>query len=71
MKSTIPGRLKDQLIVSCQAREDAASAQPVYYARMALAASPGGGAAIRAHSRVDIQAIQHSVMLIIAIIKRD
>lgn len=70
--SEVLSKVKGKLIVSCQALKD----EPLYgseiMGRMALAASLGGAAGIRANTVKDITEIKKQVSLpIIGIIKRD
>ncbi|MFD1671846.1 N-acetylmannosamine-6-phosphate 2-epimerase [Agrilactobacillus yilanensis] len=55
--------VKGKLIISCQALKGEPLHSSFIMARMALAAKEAGGAAIRANSVVDIQAIQDEVHL--------
>lgn len=65
-------RLRNQLIVSCQALPDEPLHGSTIMARMAIAAKEGGASGIRANGIEDIQAIQAVVDLpIIGIIKRE
>ncbi|STD22141.1 N-acetylmannosamine-6-phosphate 2-epimerase [Enterobacter asburiae] len=69
---TVLDNLKGKLVVSCQALGNEPLHSPFIMSRMALAAAPGGAAAIRANSVVDIEAIKQQVSLpVIGIIKRD
>lgn len=64
-------QVQGKLIVSCQALPDEPLHGAFLMSRMALAASRGGAAGIRANSVEDIQAIRETVSLpIIALIKR-
>lgn len=63
-------KIKDQLIVSCQALEDEPLHSPFIMGRMARAAFEGGASGIRANSIVDIEEIKKVVDLpVIGIIK--
>lgn len=65
-------QLEKQLVVSCQALEDEPLHSSFIMGRMALAASQGGAAGIRANTASDITAIKQQVNLpIIGIIKQD
>ncbi len=65
------GQVQGKLIVSCQALADEPLHGSFLMSRMALAASLGGAAGIRANSVEDIQAIRETVDLpIIGLIKR-
>ncbi|WP_019379146.1 N-acetylmannosamine-6-phosphate 2-epimerase [Virgibacillus halodenitrificans] len=65
-------KVKNQLIVSCQALEDEPLHSDFIMSKMALAAKLGGAAGIRANTVRDIKAIKQEVDLpIIAIIKKD
>ncbi|XTZ37578.1 N-acetylmannosamine-6-phosphate 2-epimerase [Salmonella enterica] len=69
---TMLERIKDELVVSCQALENEPLHSPYIMSKMALAAALGGAAGIRANSVVDIRAIKQEVSLpVIGIIKRD
>ena len=63
-------RIKEHLIVSCQALEDEPLHSSFIMSRMALAAYQGGAKGIRANSIADIQEIKKTVDLpIIGIVK--
>ncbi|GEN46639.1 N-acetylmannosamine-6-phosphate 2-epimerase [Alkalibacillus haloalkaliphilus] len=65
-------KIKNQLIVSCQALEDEPLHDSYIMGKMALAAQMGGAAGIRANTVSDIQSIKREVDLpIIGIIKRN
>lgn len=65
-------KIKQSLIVSCQALEEEPLHSSFIMSRMALAAKQGGAQGIRANSVKDIQAIKQAVDLpVIGIIKRD
>ena len=65
-------KLKNQLIVSCQALPDEPLHSSFIMGRMALAAKQGGAKGIRAQSKEDILEIQKTVDLpIIGIVKRN
>ncbi|ALX49972.1 N-acetylmannosamine-6-phosphate 2-epimerase [Lentibacillus amyloliquefaciens] len=65
-------KLRNKLIVSCQALEDEPLHSPYIMSKMALAAKQGGASGIRANTVQDIQAIKQEVDLpIIGIIKKD
>ncbi|GGJ98871.1 putative N-acetylmannosamine-6-phosphate 2-epimerase [Lentibacillus kapialis] len=65
-------KLRQKLIVSCQALEDEPLHSPYIMSKMALAAKQGGASGIRANTVQDIQAIKKEVNLpIIGIIKKD
>lgn len=65
-------RLKDGIVVSCQALPDEPLHGSEIMARMAVAAKQGGAIAIRANSKEDIIAIKKAVPLpVIGIVKRD
>jgi len=71
-KIDILKHIKHGLIVSCQALPDEPLHGPEMMARMALAASMGGAAGIRANSGLDIKRIKKTVSLpVIGIVKRD
>jgi len=64
-------RLKGRLVVSCQALPDEPLHSSFIMSRMALAASLGGAAGIRANTVEDIEAIRSTVQLpVIGIIKK-
>lgn len=65
-------KVKNKLIVSCQALEDEPLHSSFIMGKMALAAKMGGAAAIRANTVSDIEEIRKNVDLpIIGIIKKD
>ncbi|WP_028783922.1 N-acetylmannosamine-6-phosphate 2-epimerase [Thalassobacillus devorans] len=65
-------KLKSKLIVSCQALEGEPLHDSYIMSKMALAASQGGAAGIRANTVKDIRAIKREIKLpIIGIIKKD
>lgn len=65
-------KIKNSLIVSCQALEDEPLHSSYIMSKMALAAKVGGACGIRANSVADIHAIKQEVDLpIIGIIKKD
>lgn len=65
-------KIKDGLVVSCQALEDEPLHSSYIMSKMALAAYEGGAQGIRANSKADILAIRKEVDLpIIGIVKRD
>ncbi|TFJ92478.1 N-acetylmannosamine-6-phosphate 2-epimerase [Lentibacillus salicampi] len=65
-------KLRQKLIVSCQALEDEPLHSPFIMSKMALAAKQGGASGIRANTVQDIRAIKQEVALpIIGIIKKD
>lgn len=65
-------KIKNRLIVSCQALEDEPLHSSYIMSKMALAAKVGGACGIRANSVEDIHAIKQEVDLpIIGIIKKD
>ena len=65
-------RVKNGLIVSCQALEDEPLHSSFIMSKMALAAKEGGAAGIRANSKADIIEIKKEVGLPVAgIVKRD
>lgn len=65
-------QMKGKLVVSCQALPDEPLHSSFIMGRMALAASQGGAAGIRANTKEDIAQIQSQVSLpIIGIVKRD
>lgn len=65
-------RIKDGLVVSCQALEHEPLHGSLIMAKMALAAQEGGAVGIRANTREDIAAIKREVALpVIGIVKRD
>lgn len=65
-------KIKNRLIVSCQALEDEPLHSSYIMSKMALAAKIGGACGIRANSVEDIHAIKQEVDLpIIGIIKKD
>lgn len=64
--------IKGGLVVSCQALADEPLHSSFIMSKMALAASEGGAAGIRANSKEDITAIKQEVDLpVIGIVKRD
>lgn len=66
------GRLKNKLIVSCQALPNEPLHSSFIMGRMALAAKEGGAVGIRANTKADITEIQSQVDLpIIGIVKND
>ena len=68
----INDRLKNGLIVSCQALEDEPLHSSFIMGRMALAAKMAGASGIRANTVEDIEEIRKNVDLpIIGIIKKD
>lgn len=70
--TTLWGKVKGGLIVSCQALEGEPLHGAGMMARMALAAEQGGAAAIRANSGADVAEIKNGVALpVIGIVKRD
>lgn len=72
MKEKLLNKIKNKLIVSCQALEDEPLHSSFIMSKMAIAAKDGGAVAIRANSVEDILAIKAVVDLpIIGIIKRD
>ena|SRR5690554_3653778 len=72
MKEKLLNKIKNKLIVSCQALEDEPLHSSFIMSRMAIAAKEGGAVAIRANSVEDILAIKAVVDLpIIGIIKKD
>lgn len=72
MKNKILNKIKNGLIVSCQALEDEPLHSSFIMRKMALAAKNGGAVAIRANSVEDIKEIKKEVDLpIIGIIKKD
>ncbi len=65
-------KIKDGLVVSCQALPDEPLHSPEIMGKMALAAKQGGAVGIRANSVEDIREIKKAVDLpIVGIIKRD
>lgn len=65
-------KVKDGLIVSCQALEDEPLHSSFIMSKMALAAKEGGASGIRANSKVDIIEIRKEVDLpVVGIVKRD
>lgn len=65
-------KVKDNIIVSCQALENEPLHSSYIMSKMALAAYQAGAAGIRANSKDDIVAIQNEVPLpIIGIVKKD
>ncbi|MGX7390610.1 N-acetylmannosamine-6-phosphate 2-epimerase [Dolosigranulum pigrum] len=65
-------RVKNQLIVSCQALEEEPLHSSFIMGRMAVAAEEGGAKGIRSNSVVDVKEIKSQVDLpVIAIIKRE
>ncbi|MGY3778782.1 N-acetylmannosamine-6-phosphate 2-epimerase [Isobaculum melis] len=65
-------KIKNKLIVSCQALDHEPLHSDFIMSKMALAALQGGAAGIRANSVIDIKAIKKEVDLpVIGIIKRD
>ncbi|MDB4896033.1 MAG: N-acylglucosamine-6-phosphate 2-epimerase, partial [Firmicutes bacterium] len=57
------GKLRQQLIVSCQARADNPLHGPVHMSAMAATAAQAGAAGIRANGVADIAAIRRRVTL--------
>src|SRR5699024_6274690 len=65
-------KIKNGLVVSCQALDDEPLHSSYIMSKMALAAYEGGAKGIRANSREDIVAIKQEVDLpVIGIVKRD
>lgn len=65
-------KIKDELIVSCQALSDEPLHSSFIMSKLALAAKQGGAKGIRANSKKDIIAIKNEVNLpILGIVKRD
>lgn len=65
-------KIKNKLIVSCQALDNEPLHSDFIMSKMALAALQGGAAGIRANSVIDIKAIKSEVDLpVVGIIKRD
>ncbi len=72
MRENLYDKLRNGLIVSCQALSDEPLYSPYIMSRMAYAAKEGGAVGIRANSAVDIRAIKQEVDLpIIGIVKRE
>ena len=65
-------RVKNQLIVSCQALEEEPLHSSFIMGRMAVAAEEGGAKGIRSNSVADVKEIKSQVDLpVMAIIKRE
>jgi len=72
MKTLILEKLKNRLIVSCQAKEGEPLRDPIIMAKMATAALIGGAGAIRAAGLDDIKAIKaFNDTIVIGLIKKD
>lgn len=71
-KSEILSKIKDGLIVSCQALEDEPLYSSFIMSKMANAAKEGGAVGIRANSYVDIKAIKEAVDIpVLGLVKRN
>ena len=65
-------KIREKLVVSCQALENEPLHGSIFMAKMALAAKMGGAAGIRANTKPDIIAIKKEVDLpVIGIVKRE
>jgi N-acylglucosamine-6-phosphate 2-epimerase len=72
MRKNLYDKLRNGLIVSCQALSEEPLYSPYIMSRMAYAAKEGGAVGIRANTAADIRAIKHEVDLpIIGIVKRE